>query len=185
MSEVTLRASTNVLAGTDNNDWPMIAHAAGGGSAIPTIEALWNANNMQYAGVLICSGGQFSLTVKLLNASGENVTPLNTRPSAEDLVLDGTGYGALLPATSTTPPAIGGGPGYKVAMSVGAVNGPWPAAVWEVAIFERIPYDPPPVDPGGGGGGTANCPERPLWPYLGPSITAYQGPSAVTRGARR
>lgn len=182
MSEATLRASTPVLDGTTSAQWPMIANASGVG-VIPDLVAAWDSRNMQYAGVLVCSGGAFDLRIRLVNGAVD-VTPDFTTPYRQEIVLDAKGYVALVNPAGSTPPAIGGAPGYNVVLSAGAYNGPWPAVDWEVGIFERIPYDPP-SPPAGPPTTLGPCPPRPDWPYLQPSITGYQGPIGVMRGARR
>jgi hypothetical protein len=120
MAEQDLRNSSNVLAGTDAIGWPMVAHASGNGRVIADeINADWDANNMQYAGVAIWSGAaQMHVKLSLRDGGGADVTP----PS-------------------------------------------W----WA----------------GGGGGGTVgDCPERPPWPYLPPSMSARVGARGILRGAR-
>lgn len=183
MSEADLRASTNALTGTTANDWPMVAHANGVGD-IPDLRVGWDANNMQYAGVLIWTGpGNFGTRIKLVDFDDVDVTPNYTWPTRDSTDADGAANVALINPNGVTPPAIGGTSAHAIVLAVTPILGPWPAAQWEMGIFERVPYDPPPPpDPGPGLG---PCPERPPWPYLDASITAYQGPFGVTRGARR
>jgi hypothetical protein len=185
VSEATLRASNAVLSGTTEKDWPMVAHSTGHGDVIVPLDVGWDANNMQYAGVLVSVAGVFQAKITLLNAAGVDATPTYTLEHRYDLS-DGTGaYVALLNPSGVTPPAIGGTTAYKIRLDGVSWNGPFPGADWELGIFERIPYTPPDPGDGGGGGTDLPCPPRPEWPYPLPSISGQQGRIGVMRGARR
>jgi hypothetical protein len=188
MAEQDLRNSSNVLAGTDAIGWPMVAHASGNGRVIADeINADWDANNMQYAGVAIWSGAaQMHVKLSLRDGGGADVTPPSWWAARDDTANDGQLYAALLNPAGATPPAVPGAGGYHIRLEFYEVSGPWAGiGNWEIGIFERVPDFRPPVDPGGGGGSTVgDCPERPPWPYLPPSMSARVGARGILRGAR-
>lgn len=181
MSETTLRASHPVLAGTTTTTWPLINHVEGSGDDVQTQRHNWSEFNLQYVAVMLVTDGHFTLTIRLTDGvglDGADITPAEMLAAATDDVTDGTGYVTLANPSDTVPPSIPGESGNKIIVNATA-DAAYPDAAWEIGIFmKRLPN-------AGDGGGTADCPPRPDWPYPPASISALQGPSGVTRGARR